>query len=124
VLDEWTGLDIASEQELIEAFVPKFYFGCEADDSSVAWAFNRELNPDGSRLQAMFSSDAGHWDVSDMTEVLVEAYELVEHGHISDADFKDFVFTFPASFYGGLNRNFFRGTRVEHAAAALLKPQA
>jgi predicted TIM-barrel fold metal-dependent hydrolase len=124
VLDEWTGLDIASEQELIEAFVPKFYFGCEADDSSVAWAFNRELNPEGSRLQAMFSSDAGHWDVSDMTEVLVEAYELVEHGHISDADFKDFVFTFPASFYGGLNRNFFRGTRVEHAAAALLKPQA
>ena len=34
----------------------------------------------GARLNALFSSDIGHFDVPDMTEVVPEAYELVEHG--------------------------------------------
>ena len=38
------------------------------------------VNPFGARLKAIFSSDIGHWDVPDMTEVLEEAYEMVEHG--------------------------------------------
>jgi len=37
---------------------------------------NRKANPLSARLNAIFSSDIGHMDVPDMTEVLPEAYEL------------------------------------------------
>ena len=47
-----------------------------------ASAFNTTINPFGSKLKAVFSSDIGHWDVPDMTEVTEEAYELVDHGSI------------------------------------------
>lgn len=114
--DEWTALDVGSEEELVRSFEKNFYFGCEADDISIAWAFNSRLNPEGARLRAMFSSDIGHWDVTDMTEVLGEAHELVEHGHITEQDFSDFTFGFPVEFYASLNRDFFKGTRVEAAA--------
>ncbi len=118
-VDEWQALDVDSIEELIAAFVPNFYFGCEAEDVSVAWAFNKNLNPGGSRLKAMFSSDVGHWDVPDMTAVLGEAYEHVEHGNITEDDFKDFVFGFPVAFYSGLNRDFFAGTRIADAVSAV-----
>jgi len=120
-LDEWNFLTLHSERDLVDSFVPRFYFGCEADDISIAWAFNDKLNPEGARLRAMFSSDAGHWDVTDMTGVLGEAYELVEHGHIGEQDFHDFVFGFPVQYYAGLNRDFFKGTRVEAAVDAYLR---
>ena len=57
-----------------------FYFGCEADDPSNVWAFSARANPLGARLNAIFSSDIGHFDVPDMTEVVPEAYEMVEDG--------------------------------------------
>ena len=41
------------------------------------------------------SSDIGHWDVPDITEVLEEAYEMVEDKVITEDDFKDFTFTNP-----------------------------
>lgn len=118
-LDEWSTLKLDSEAELVDAFVPHFYFGCEADDISIAWAFNARLNPEGARLRAMFSSDAGHWDVTDMAGILAESYELVEDGHLTEADFHDFVFGFPAQYYAGQNRDFFKGTRVEGAVKKL-----
>jgi hypothetical protein len=120
VIDEWAACGIEKEVDIVDRFVPHFYFGCEADDCSVAWAFNSKLNPEGSRLRAMFSSDAGHWDVTDMTEVLPEAHELVEDGHITQEDFHDFVFGFPAQFYATLNKDFFKGTRVEKQVTELL----
>lgn len=120
-VDEWQQLPVRSEEELVRAFEKHFYFGCEADDISIAWAFNDRLNPEGARLRAMFSSDVGHWDVNDMTGVLNEAHELVEHGHISDRDFHDFVFGFPVQFYAGRNHDFFKGTRVEAQATRLLQ---
>ena len=61
----------------------------------------------------MFGSDLSHWDVRDMCEVLPEAYEMVEHGWLTEADFRDFMFTNPARFYTRTNPNFFRGTVVE-----------
>lgn len=118
--DEWAATGIDSKDDIIRRFVPHFYFGCEADDKSVAWAFNSKLNPRRSRIRAMFSSDAGHWDVTDVTEILPEAYELVEHGHITAEDFRDFVFGFPVQFYATLNRDFFKGTRIGKEAAELL----
>ena len=119
-LDEWAAVGIDSKDDIIKRFVPNFYFGCEADDRSVAWAFNTKLNPRRAKLKAMFSSDSGHWDVTDATDILPEAYELVEKGHITEQDFSDFVFGFPAAFYTTLNKNFFAGTRVADKVSKLL----
>jgi hypothetical protein len=55
-----------------------------------ATAFGRN-NPFGAKLNAIFSSDIGHFDVIDMRDPLPEAYELVEDGHITADDFRDFT---------------------------------
>ena len=96
--------------------MPAFYFGCEADDPSVAFAFDERANPMGAKLRAMFSSDLGHWDVSDMTGILPGAHELVQKGRIGDEEFRDFTFTNPVRFYTTLNPDFFEGTRVADRA--------
>ena len=100
--------------------MPRFYFGCEADDPVNAWAFNRKANPMGARLNALFSSDIGHFDVPDMADVVPEAHELVEHGLLSDDDFRDFMFGNAVRFWGEVNPDFFKGTVVEKPAAELL----
>ena len=74
----------------------------------------------GARLNAIFSSDIGHFDVPDMTEVVPEAYELVEHGLITDDDFRDFMFANAVRFWGEVNPDFFKGTVVEKQAAGVL----
>ena len=79
-----------------------------------AWAFDRHGNH---RLRPIFSSDVGHFDVVDMTEVLEEAYELVEHGLITEDDLREFVFTNPARLHTAVNPDFFKGTVVEDAVA-------
>ena len=43
----------------------------------------------GVKFKAMMSSDIGHWDVTDMNEVVEEAHELVDHGLITEEDFRD-----------------------------------
>jgi hypothetical protein len=52
--------------------------------------------------------------------VTEEAYELVEHGVLSEADFRDFVFTNPTTLWTGMNPDFFRGTIVEKQVHQLL----
>jgi predicted TIM-barrel fold metal-dependent hydrolase len=120
LLDEWEACGIRRESDVRDRFVPSFYFGCEADDPGVALAFDARVNPLGARLNAMFSSDLGHWDVPDMTGILPEAFELVEHGLLDERAFRDFVFANPARFYTRLNPDFFAGTRVEADVAKLL----
>ena len=56
-------------EDIRDLFVPNFYFGCEADDPINAMAFDTRKLPFGAKLNAIFSSDIGHWDVPDMTEV-------------------------------------------------------
>jgi hypothetical protein len=119
-IDEFAACEIARVEEFAELFVPHFYFGCEADDPMVAWAFDARTNPLGAKLRAMFSSDMGHWDVPDMAEILPEAHELVENGLLEPEDFRDFTFTNPVRFYTSLNPDFFRGTRVEAEAARVV----
>ena len=111
--DDFAPCQIERPEDIRDLFVPNFYFGCEADDPINAWAFNRRVNPFGVRLNALFGSDIGHFDVPDMTEVLVEAYEGVEDGIITEEDFHDFVFANPVRFWTALNPNFFKGTAVE-----------
>ena len=50
-----------------------------------------------------------------MTEVVPEAYELVEHGLLTDDDFRDFMFGNAVRFWGEVNPDFFKGTAVEKA---------
>jgi predicted TIM-barrel fold metal-dependent hydrolase len=106
--------------EVVSLFVPRFYIGCEADDPSVAWAFNTKVNPGRSKIRAMFGSDVGHWDVTDVGDVVVEAWELVEDGLITEDDFREFVFCNPVGLHTGTNPDFFVGTRVEDQVAAFL----
>jgi predicted TIM-barrel fold metal-dependent hydrolase len=119
-LDDYFRCEIARKSDLKDLFVPRFYFGCEADDPTNAWAFNRKANPMDARLNALFSSDIGHFDVPDMAEVVPEAYELVEHGLIDHDDFRDFMFANAVRFWGEVNPDFFKGTVVEKAAAGIL----
>jgi len=119
-LDDYFRCKIEREEDIRELFVPRFYFGCEADDPVNAWAFNRKANPMGARLNALFSSDIGHFDVPDMADVVPEAHELVEHGLLSDDDFRDFMFGNAVRFWGEVNPDFFKGTVVEKPAADLL----
>ena len=62
----------------------------------------------------------GHWDVRDLAGILVEAYELVDDGLITDADFRDFVFTNPAQLYAQMSPAFFDGTSCETAVRTLM----
>jgi predicted TIM-barrel fold metal-dependent hydrolase len=122
-LDDYFRCKIGAKSDIRDLFVPRFYFGCEADDPVNAWAFNRKANPMGARLNALFSSDIGHFDVPDMTDVVPEAYELVEHELLTSDDFRDFMFTNAVRFWGEVNPEFFKGTAVEKAAAqALARP--
>jgi hypothetical protein len=56
-----------------------------------------------------------------MREVAEEAYELVDHGIISEEDFRDFVFVNPVRLWTDMNPDFFKGTIVEDMAARLLQ---
>ena len=85
-----------------------------------AWAFNRSANPMKARLNALFSSDIGHFDVPDMEDVVPEAYGLVEHELITADDFRDFMFTNAVRFWGEVNPDFFKGTAVARQAADVL----
>jgi uncharacterized protein (DUF1501 family) len=64
----------------------------------------------------MFGSDISHFDVIDMTEVLEEAYEMVEYGWINDQEFRAFTFENVVGLHAGMNPDFFKGTAVEDAA--------
>jgi len=119
-LDDYFRCQIQRKEDIRDLFVPRFYFGCEADDPVNAWAFKRDANPMGARLNALFSSDIGHFDVPDMAAVVPEAYELVEHGLIDDNDFRDFMFANAVRFWGEVNPDFFKGTVVEKQAAEVL----
>jgi hypothetical protein len=119
-LDDYSRCGITRKEDFKDLYVTPFYFGCEADDPINAWAFNRKANPMRARLNAFFSSDIGHFDVPDMTGVVPEAYELVEHGLLDGDEFRDFMFANAVRFWGRVNPDFFKGTVVESQAAEAL----
>jgi hypothetical protein len=115
-LDDFSACRITRKQDWIDLFVTPFYFGCEADDRMNATAFSPH-NPFGAKLNAIYSSDIGHFDVIDMRDPLPEAYELVEDGVISPDNFRDFTFANAVHLWGTQNPRFFEGTVVAKAAA-------
>jgi predicted TIM-barrel fold metal-dependent hydrolase len=119
-INEFSRTGIKGVEEFLDLFVPRFYFGCEADDPLVAWAFAEKVNPLGARFRPIFGSDISHWDVPDMTEPVEEAYEMVERGVIGAEEFRELMFLNPLRLHAGANPGFFDGTVVAGAAAAAL----
>jgi hypothetical protein len=74
----------------------------------------------GARLNAIYGSDLGHYDLLDMRDAAVEAYEGVEQGLMTETDFRDFVFTNPVKLHCGMNPQFFDGTVVEAQARKIM----
>jgi predicted TIM-barrel fold metal-dependent hydrolase len=119
VLDDFAACKITAKQDWIDLYARPYYFGCEADDRMNVTAFGR-ANPFGARINAIFSSDIGHFDVPDMLSPVPEAHELVEDGFITADDFRDFTFTNAVRLWGTQNPCFFEGTRVAKEAAVVL----
>ena len=104
---------VTRPEDIRDIFGRNFYFGSEADDRMTAVAFDEKLNHYGLKLNAILGSDIGHWDVPDMTKVMVEAWEMVDDGYITEEDFKVFTFGNVVEMHTSMNRNFFKGTAVE-----------
>jgi predicted TIM-barrel fold metal-dependent hydrolase len=111
-MDDFAESGIASEADIVDVFTRQFAFGCEADDPMNSLAFASGLLPHGARLNALFASDIGHWDVPDVRDVLPEAWELVEHGLLDEAEFRDFVCGNVVRAMTATNPSFFDGTAV------------
>lgn len=109
--------EIADPSLIATWFGDNLFFGCEADDPTVRWAFDGVV---GTCLNPVFSSDIGHFDVPDMALVLNEAYELCERGLLDAGQFERFTFANAALLHGSMNPAFFDGTAVEDAVAGVL----
>ena len=112
VSDDFAAVNVHSKAEVVSEFARNFYFGCESDDPVTCLAFDPRFGPN---LKPLFSSDVSHFDVIHMTDVLEEAYELVEHGFINEQEFRQFTFSNTVELHAGANPDFFKGTVVESA---------
>jgi predicted TIM-barrel fold metal-dependent hydrolase len=118
-IDDFRACGVTTPSDIVTQF-DRFFFGCEADDATISWAFADRVNPLGATLQPMLGSDIGHWDVPDMRDVMPEALELVEPHLLSLAQFREFSCDNAIRLHGGMNPHFFDGTRVEAYARELL----
>jgi len=72
-------------------------------------------NPGTTDLRPVFSSDIGHWDVTDMATVVEESWGLVANGLLTEANYRASVFDNPVDLLGS---EFFVGTPAERAVMA------
>jgi predicted TIM-barrel fold metal-dependent hydrolase len=108
-LDDYAACKIKRAEDIRDLFVNNFYFGCEADDPTNAYAFNRKANPYGAKLNVLFGSDIGHFDVPDMKDVVPEAYELVKDELITKDGLPRFYVRQPGTLLGRGKSEFFQG---------------
>ncbi|HUP76614.1 MAG TPA: hypothetical protein VM282_26505 [Acidimicrobiales bacterium] len=123
-LDDFARCDITDAKDIYELFVPRFYFGCEADDRMNTLAFDTNINPFGAQLNAVLSSDLSHWDVPDMLGVVKDAYKLVERGALTPDQFRAFSADNCIRLHGQMNPRFFENTVVEKYARSVLGVRA
>ncbi len=116
-VDDFEGTGVERAEDVKRIFETNFRFGCEADDPMNAVGFDPRINPLGARMRAIFSSDIGHWDVTDMARTVEEAWELVDEGLIDEADFRAFTFANAATMWSEADPSFFSGTVLEAAVA-------
>ncbi|NQV56489.1 MAG: amidohydrolase family protein, partial [Rhodospirillales bacterium] len=115
-VDEFAACGIGKEEDIKGLFTGHFFFGCESDDRMVATAFDPKLNAFGAKLKAFWGSDIGHWDVTDASLALSDAYGMLEEGLLNAGDFEEFMFTNGVLFHAGMNPDFFKGTVLEAQA--------
>ncbi len=113
-IDEFALSGVAGVDDIL-AIWDRFHFGCEADDPMTVIGFDRTVTPESRVVKGVFASDIGHWDVPDVRDVLTEAYELVDDGILSEADFRAFTFDHPFSLWAAGNPDFFADTVVADA---------
>jgi predicted TIM-barrel fold metal-dependent hydrolase len=118
--NEWAACEIERAEDIRDLFVPNFYFGCEGDDRSVGWAFDKAANVFGSELTPVYGSDISHFDLPDMRDAAEEAWEMVEDGVLDEEQFYKFVFANPVKIKTDMNPDFFKGTVVESSVDKLL----
>src|SRR5207248_571720 len=82
-LDDFSACRITRKQDWIDLYVAPFYFGCEADDRMNATAFSPH-NPFGAKLNALYSSDIGHFDVIDMRDPLADPAALADAARLAE----------------------------------------
>jgi predicted TIM-barrel fold metal-dependent hydrolase len=116
-IDEFEKSGIRRAEDIRDIFVDRFYFGCEGDDPLTAMAFNPRGIPFSAKLKPLYGSDIGHWDVSDMSKIAEETYELVEDGVIDEESLRSFLLDNPVAFWTANNRDFFKGTALESEVA-------
>lgn len=117
-LDDFAAVKIGKKKDIHDLYVQKYYFGCEADDPTTNFAFASKVNPYNAKLHAMLASDISHFDVLDMSKILVEAWEHVADRGMSEEDFYAFTFSNAVDFWSANNPDFFKGTVLEKEAAA------
>ncbi len=118
-LDDFAAANFRSVADIIAVFSERLYFGCEADDPLVGWATRTTVKHRPVRLRPILGTDISHWDAPVMNEVLVEAFELVTDKVLDADDFRAFTFENPVSLHTAANKDFFHGTVLEQAVAAI-----
>ena len=81
-LDDFAACKLTRKEDWLDLYAKPFYFGCEADDRMNMTAFGRGY-PFGTKLNAIFSSDIGHFDVIDFRDPVPEALRAGREGHIT-----------------------------------------
>ena len=120
VVYDFEAAGITGPKDILEQIHRSYWFGCEADDPLVRLAFDGAL-PEGATLNAIFSSDVGHWDVPDMAEVMPEVWEQVEHGRLNQDQFRAFTFENAHRFSTEARPDFFHDTVLESATPVKVK---
>ena len=68
-------------------------------------------------------SDIGHFHVFDITEVLAEAFDLVENGVLNEDQFRHFAFANAVRFWRSSNPEFFKVPRSKTRPQKCLQPE-
>ncbi len=100
-LDEFKESGMENVDDLGRLYAERFFFGCEGDDRLIPCAWFNGLPAEGG-VKPMFGSDIGHWDVGDVTEPLVEAYELLEDNLLTKEQLKQFTYLNARNLYGSV----------------------
>lgn len=119
-LDDFAAAGVTSAADILQPLAERSYFGCEADDPLMPLAFDLTVAHTPVTLRPILGTDVSHWDAPVMNEVLPEAYELVEDGHVSEAQFEAFTFSNAVRLHGGVNPSFFSDTVCAQKAQAVL----
>jgi predicted TIM-barrel fold metal-dependent hydrolase len=120
-LDEFAAAHLSRAEDIVVPFAERSFFGCEADDPLVPFAFRLHVAGMPVTLRPVLGTDVSHWDAPVMEEVLPEAYEVLEEGRVDEEEFEAFTFSNAVRLHGALNPSFFDGTACEKEARAVLE---